>query len=205
MYDSNTFNIDIYLIFKRYVKGEIEIMNCERCGKNEANVHIVKIVNGIKQDMNICDKCVVESGELNFSGTMVMPGNLLFQNVLSGIMNYINQPNESSSKVKYVCPICGTTYDDFKNSGLLGCSECYKYFNSAIIPVIKRVQGNLENIGKVPKRSGKGMMEKRNLKLLKEELQRAIEVEEYEKAAEIRDNIRGIQKGMVDSEKLDEK
>ena len=88
-----------------------------------------------------------------------------------------------------------TTYDDFKNTGLLGCSECYKYFNLVITPVIKRVQGNLENIGKVPKREGKGLIEKKELQHLKEELQRAIEVEEYERAAEIRDNIREIQKG----------
>ena len=170
-------------------------MNCERCGKNEANVHIIKIVNGIKQDINICDKCVVESGELNFSGAMVIPGDVLFQNVFSGIMDYINGPIQSSLKEKYVCSVCGTTYEDFKNTGLLGCSECYKYFNLAITPVIKRVQGNLENIGKIPKRSGKGLIEKKELQHLKEELQRAIEVEEYERAAEIRDNIREIQKG----------
>lgn len=179
-------------------------MKCERCGKNEANVHITKIVNGIKQDMDICDKCVVESGELNFSGTMVMPVDLTFQNVLSGIMDYINQPIQSTLKEEYVCPTCGTTYDDFKNSGLLGCSECYKYFTLSIIPVIKRVQGNLENIGKVPKRSGKGLIEKKKLQHLKEELQRFIEVEEYERAAEIRDSIREIQKGDGNSEKLDE-
>jgi protein arginine kinase activator len=173
----------------------METMNCERCGKNEANVHITKIINGIKQDVNICDKCAAESGELNFSGTMVMPGNISFQNVLSGIMNYINQPIQNSSREEYVCAACGATYDDFKNSGLLGCSECYKYFNLEITPVIKRVQGNLEHTGKVPQKAGKGLIEKKRLQLLKEELQRAIEVEEYERAAEIRDNIREIQKG----------
>jgi protein arginine kinase activator len=179
-------------------------MNCERCGKNEANVYIAKIINGIKQDMNICDKCAAESGELNFSGTMGMPGDLSFQNVLSGIMNYINQPNQNTLKETYVCSTCGTTYDDFKNTGLLGCSECYKYFNLAITPVIKRVQGNLENIGKVPLRAGKGLLEKKKLQLLKDELQRVIELEEYERAAEIRDELREIQKGDGKNEKLDE-
>ena len=173
----------------------VATLNCERCGKNEANVYITKIINGIKQDMNICDKCAAESGELNFSGTMVMPGNLTFQNVLSGIMNYINQPIQNSSRDEYVCAACGATYDDFSGSGLLGCSECYKHFRLVITPVIKRVQGNLENIGKVPQKAGKGLIEKRKLQLLKEELQNAIEVEEYERAAEIRDIIREIQKG----------
>jgi protein arginine kinase activator len=174
-------------------------MNCEICGKNQANVHIVKIANGIKQHMNICDKCAVESDELNLSATMVMPGDISFQNVLSGIMNYISQPIQSTLKEEYVCADCGTKYENFKENGLLGCSECYKYFNIAITPVIKRVQGNLEHRGKIPQKSGKELIEKRNLQILKEELQRAIEVEEYERAAEIRDSIREIQK--ADGEK----
>ena len=62
----------------------------------------------------------------------------------------------------------------------------------------------MENIGKVPLRAGRGLLEKKKLQSLKDELQRVIELEEYERAAEIRDDIREIQKGDGKNEKLDE-
>ena len=170
-------------------------MLCERCKKNMANVHITKILKGVKQELNLCEKCAKETDEFNLGVNMSLPNGFTFQNVLSGIMDYINQPVESGIRDENACLSCGTTYSDFKKSGLLGCSECYKNFNETLTPVIKRVQGNLEHIGKIPKKSGKGLMEKKKLIQLKEDLQKAIATEEYEKAASIRDIIREIQKG----------
>lgn len=172
-------------------------MICQVCKENNANVHITKIVNGVKQEFNICERCAKEKEGINigFSSDLSFPSDFSFQNILSGIMDYVNQSNMNTRAVEPKCEVCGTTYSEFKRQGLLGCSECYSTFTSTLNPLIKRVQGNTEHIGKLPKKSGKDIMEKKKLLKLKEELQKAIAEEEYEKAAEIRDKMRELQKG----------
>ncbi|MCM8711757.1 UvrB/UvrC motif-containing protein [Clostridium sp. SYSU_GA19001] len=159
-------------------------MLCEHCKKNEATVHFTQIINGIKQEKRLCESCARElNGDYSFS----------FQNILSGILDYMN-PLEQINKVSdVICKNCSTTYSNFKRHGLLGCSECYESFGRSLSPVIKRVQGNVEHVGKIPKKLGKDIMQKRRLSKLKEDLQKAIANEEYEKAAEIRDMIKSIQ------------
>jgi len=145
----------------------------------------------------LCEKCAKETENLNlnFGGDLKLPEAFAFQNILSGLMDYINQAPQPNNKSELTCESCGTTYNEFRKNGILGCSECYENFNATLMPVIKRVQGNVEHIGKLPKKSGKGIMEKKRLIQLKEELQRVIAAEEYERAAELRDKIRELQKG----------
>lgn len=157
-------------------------MICENCGKNEANVHLTKIINGQKQELNICESCAeeLEGFQSPFS----------FQNILTGIMDYMSPTTQAVKSFDVVCKNCGATYNDFKKYGLLGCSECYKSFAPYINTVIKRVQGNTEHAGKIPQKLGKGIIEKRRLAKLKEDLQKAIANEEFEKAAQLRDKIK---------------
>jgi protein arginine kinase activator len=157
-------------------------MMCESCGKNEANVHLTKIINGQKQEQNICEKCAeeLEGFQSPFS----------FQNILSGIMEYMSPATQTAKSYELICKNCGATYNDFKKYGLLGCSECYKSFEPYISTVIKRVQGNTEHMGRIPEKLGKGIIEKKRIAKLKEDLQKAIANEEFEKAAQIRDMIK---------------
>jgi len=168
-------------------------MLCERCKKNEATYHITKIIDNNKQELNLCEKCAKDSGEFSFIGKLDINSPLTFQNIISGIMEYINQPSEIEKTYEIKCNNCGTSYSEFKKKGYLGCSECYINFESNINPVIKRVQGNIKHIGKIPKRQGKDIINKNEVNNLKNMLQTAIENEEYEKAAEIRDKIKKIQ------------
>lgn len=167
-------------------------MLCDMCKKNEANVHITKIVNGIKQDVNLCEKCAMENGELSFVPQIDFVSPFSFQNILSGIMNYMNNTSSTQDNFDVTCKNCGTSYREFKKTGLVGCSECYNNFSNILQPIIKRVQANLEHTGKIPDRTGKNIIERRNLLKLKEDLQKAIALEEYEKAAEIRDKIKDL-------------
>jgi protein arginine kinase activator len=162
-------------------------MICESCGKNEAHVHLTKIINGQKQELNICESCEeeLEGFQSPFS----------FQNILSGIMDYMSPGVQTVKSYEATCKNCGATYNHFKRYGLLGCSECYMTFAPYINTVIKRVQGNTEHTGKIPQKLGKGVLEKRRLKKLKEDLQKAIASEEFENAAEIRDKINSYKEG----------
>lgn len=171
-------------------------MLCDACKKNEASVHITKVVNGVKQEYNLCDQCAKEVKGINFvdMGNMDFNSPFTFQNILSGIIDYINQSAQPSVNYVPTCKNCGMTYTEFKKHGLMGCSECYENFQTYLVPVIKGVQGNLEHVGKIPNKTGKEILSKRKLLKLKEELQEAITAEEYEKAAQLRDEIRELQK-----------
>ncbi|MCT8976541.1 UvrB/UvrC motif-containing protein [Clostridium sp. CX1] len=168
-------------------------MLCEVCKKNDANVHITKIVNGTKHEFSLCEKCAKEKGEFNFSSQIDLSSPFTFQNILSGIMDYIGPNNQTENTFDISCSNCGNTYSEFKRTGLLGCSECYKSFASTLKPIIRRVQGNWEHTGKLPRKAGESIIKRKKLIELKENLQNAITNEEYEKAAQIRDEIRSMQ------------
>jgi protein arginine kinase activator len=171
------------------------MMLCEMCKQNNASVHIVRIINGAKQELNICERCAKESQGFGFDEDIKMDAPFTFQNVISGWMDYMNQSPHNVRHTEAACQHCGMTFAEFRQKGLMGCADCYRQFSSTVMPVIKRVQGNTEHIGKIPLKAGKEIMERKRLLSLKEELQKAILAEEYEKAAEIRDRIREVQKG----------
>lgn len=168
-------------------------MLCEICQKNEANFHIAKIINGVKEEKHVCEYCAKNLEGINLLPDMNFSSNFSFQNLLSGFLDYMNTSTQTNLPSQVVCNNCGTTYREFKESGLLGCSSCYSIFNNTVIPILKRVQPSTEHHGKIPVKGGKEIMLKKELQKLKEELQRAIAMEEYEKAAEVRDKIRNIE------------
>lgn len=168
-------------------------MLCEVCKKSDATVHITKIVNGIKNEFSLCNQCAREKGEFNLNGQIDSSSPFTFQNILNGIMDHVGAANQIENNFHISCSNCGITYNEFKKRGLLGCSECYSNFTSTLKPIIKRVQGNLEHTGKLPRKAGENIIKRRKVSELKEDLQKAIADEEYEKAAQIRDAIKEIQ------------
>ncbi|MDR1619376.1 MAG: hypothetical protein LBS18_01740, partial [Clostridiales bacterium] len=99
-------------------------MLCENCGKNEANVHTVSIVNGEKQERHLCGKCAGEA-------QLGMPSLI---NLLSGFQML---PVQNTGAV---CA-CGNSFAQFQKTGLLGCPDCYTTYNQLLMPVIKGAQG----------------------------------------------------------------
>ncbi|CDI50850.1 UvrB/UvrC motif-containing protein [Clostridium tetani] len=170
-------------------------MLCERCKKNNANVHITKVINGDKQELNVCNRCASEMGDIYSSiGDADFTSPYTFQNLLSGLMDYMNGSPEKTSVNIETCKKCGNSYLEFKEKGLAGCSQCYKNLSNTFQPVIKRVQGNVIHTGKIPKRAGKYIIKKNKVQNLKEDLKKAIEEEEYERAAELRDMIKELER-----------
>jgi protein arginine kinase activator len=167
-------------------------MICEKCKVNDATVHIVKMINGNKQEMRLCEKCANDITDIPFGENFQMVDGFTFQNLLSGLVDYMNNNTKDKAVKESSCDNCGMAYSEFKKTGLLGCSKCYEAFSSTIKPVVKRVQGDVEHLGKIPTKAGKEIIEKKRLLKLKEELQNAILAEEYERAAVIRDEIKAF-------------
>lgn len=173
-------------------------MLCQKCKKNEATVHIVKIVNGEKQEICLCENCAREAADIQVD--FVLGGDLdkKFPNILNDFFQKIDGNNvakkiEIDKKIDIVCKRCGQKLSDFKKTGKLGCSECYDAFREALIPVIEKNQIGNEHIGKVPKKNETELTNKKKIATLKERLQECIILEAYEKAAEIRDEIKMLE------------
>ncbi|MEM1424669.1 MAG: UvrB/UvrC motif-containing protein, partial [Planctomycetota bacterium] len=94
------------------------------------------------------------------------------------------------------CEACGLGFNEFRNKGLLGCAECYRAFEPALGPLLQRShEGGGEHCGKVPSRAGEAMGRLQRLSHLRKELAVAVEMEQYEEAARLRDEIRTIERG----------
>jgi len=178
-------------------------MKCERCQKNEASIHIAQVINGTRTEHHLCQACAAQSGYDFAFKDMVNPflssgmfGGSIF-NTTGGIPAF-----GGTAPRDVVCPECGTTFEEFRKSGLLGCSRCYEAFRERLDPVLRRVQGGTRHIGRTVCRTEENqeqLMLKGKLTGLRKELAAAVEREAYEEAARIRDEIRGLESRLCDS------
>lgn len=171
-------------------------MLCENCGENPATLHFTKIINGKKTEFHLCEQCAKEKGEM-ISGEHPSFDPFSFHHLLSGLLNFDQMVNEGRSMREAAetlrCKTCGLTFSQFKKTGKFGCSDCYHYFETQLEPIFRRIHGNSQHSGKVPLRSGKQIKQKKELDLLRAQLQQKINSEEFEEAAKIRDKIRELE------------
>ncbi|SFJ37015.1 UvrB/UvrC motif-containing protein [Thermoflavimicrobium dichotomicum] len=168
-------------------------MLCPECGKRPATIHYTKIINGNKTEQYLCEVCAHEKGDVP-----TFENGFSFQKLLSSFLNF--EPSfsehESRATVKHQtlrCPTCGMTYNQFGKFGRFGCSDCYYTFRTHLEPMLRRIHGHTTHRGKIPERTKGALKIRRKLELLKEELARKVQAEEFEEAAKIRDQIRALQ------------
>ncbi len=168
-------------------------MLCEKCQKRPATVHLTKIVNGNKSETNLCEVCAHEENTLAFG----LDPKWMLQNIFAEMFNQ-SLPEKQSFNVTEIEPLkcaqCGFSDVQFSQVAKLGCPKCYEIFENKLEPVLRRVHGNSRHTGKIPKRGGGTIGLRKEIDTLKQELQAAVCREEYEKAAEIRDKIRSLEK-----------
>jgi len=165
-------------------------MICQECEKRQAALHFTKIINGEKTEFHICEVCAREKGEL-IPGT---PNGFSIHNLLSGLLDFEPTAAKGEKLNSLRCEHCGLTYAQFGKLGRFGCSSCHRCFSERLEPLLRRVHGSTQHVGKIPKRTGGQIKSKRELEELKHKLHTHIEQEEFEEAAHIRDRIRKIEK-----------
>jgi protein arginine kinase activator len=160
-------------------------MQCDVCQQKDATVFLTQIVGGKMQKVNLCESCSKEKGvndPTGFALTDLLPGLGEAQNL------------ENSDKT-LKCPVCGFTQGEFKKAGRLGCSACYDVFIEGLEALLKNVHKGSEHIGKSPKEFLETRQYTEKIKALQSHLNVAVKAEEFEKAADLRDQIRRIEMG----------
>ncbi|WP_322907962.1 UvrB/UvrC motif-containing protein [Paenibacillus campi] len=168
-------------------------MICQECQQRPATLHFTKIVNGEKTEFHICEHCAREKGEL-IPGTS---GGFSIHNLLSGLMDFDagNKAKATGMPTQQLqCPECGMTYAQFRKLGRFGCSSCYETFDRQLDPMLKRVHGSTAHAGKLPARAGKQIKARQQVNELRQQMQQRIAEEEFEQAAQLRDQIRELDK-----------
>lgn len=166
-------------------------MKCQKCGVNIANHHKITEINGERFEEHLCSGCARESGQEKLS---------LFN--VGDIFNSFIEPFEVPQKRLY-CEDCLTTFDEFLNTGFVGCEHCYDYFKEQIKSVLKdmqagtthkprRLNGTSVNF-KTPAQDYKTENEMK-IEELQNKIKQAVQEERYEDAAKFKrelDEIKG--------------
>ncbi len=161
-------------------------MLCTNCGANNAQFHYKQIIGGKKTEQHLCTSCAQSLGFLSKTDSFFDIGSIL--------NDFISVPKQSSStKSASSCSLCGTTYDEFRRTGLLGCDRCYDAFGSIIESSLSQIQPSTTHKGSLGGEAGKKIERENELADLKNELKKAIIDERYEDAAVIRDKIKKLE------------
>ncbi len=168
-----------------------ESMICEICGQAEATVHITRTINGETKEIYLCPKCAAAAGHLPWASGKEFPVGTLFGSLFD-IGSVSEDVGDAASMGRGVCPGCGSTYESFRETGFFGCAECYDAFAGALEPLLKKIHGDTIHRGKRPAAAPQES-HATTIRRLREQLKRAVELEEYERAAEIRDEIQRLE------------
>lgn len=158
-------------------------MLCDKCGKRPATTHIHANIGGVTRDMNLCAYCASVMGYGSvFGGLGGLVGSLLEE-----------QRAQEQKKEEKQCSCCGATFEEIAESGKMGCAACYETFAEQLAPTLHKMHGKTGHVGKTPAPSSVPDPHTDRLAQLKEELAAAVSAEEFERAADLRDQIKAME------------
>jgi protein arginine kinase activator len=170
-------------------------MLCQDCKKREAHVQITQIVNNEKTMLSLCKDCAAARGFHSPLENAPFP----LAEILSGLAQITPKADIPISAGTVSCPNCGLAFEDFARQGRFGCGECYKTFRGDLEKIMRKIHGASLHRGKAPtfdlpdvKSDGNSdiTLPVKEEERLESELKKAIEAEDFERAAEIRDKLK---------------
>ena len=176
-------------------------MLCEKCGQREASVKITKITDGNVEEYHLCENCMkaFRAGEDLKAAEW---SQAIFKLLADAVVRRMGEQNgsEENERLRAVsCPSCGKTYGEFLDDHTFGCSDCYEAFGPYIQKTLLGIQGADQHTGRksarkvrVPEKKAEEeqLTTEEEISVLTEQMQDAVSMEDYEKAAALRDRIR---------------
>ena len=165
-------------------------MKCQKCGVNEATTHIKRVINGKSSEIHLCPACAKEEG-IGYTN-LISDMHSEFEGLLGSFFSNALPARTGTAH----CRTCGSTYAEIARTGRVGCADCYNEFYNELLPTVRRMHGNTTHCGKransvqAPAEAEKPVTAEQ----LQKELDEAVKVQNFEKAAELRDKIREMNK-----------
>lgn len=159
-------------------------MLCCICKEREATVHLTQIAGDKMQKVDLCEECAKTKGVND-------PTGFSLADLLLGL-GASQEIEQSAGGVELKCPRCGFTQADFKKAGRLGCPECYKTFADGLETLLKSMHKGTRHVGKVPESLRQTRDLSDRLMALQKKLNKAVEDENFEQAALLRDEIKNM-------------
>lgn len=162
-------------------------MQCDKCGENPAVIHLTQIDNNEMSTFHLCDACAAEKGLEAGAAAETAPLTDFLAQMGKGLASGLAAPAG-------VCEFCGLSISDFKRTGRLGCPHCYAHFDQHLRGLLRKLHGGTQHVGKVylppdPRESDRTA----RVASLRRSLQRAVDAEDFERAAALRDQIRRLE------------
>ena len=162
---------------------------CDECGIRPANIHLTTVVDGEKKDVNLCAECLARKKELklDFSALAGTIGQMLQTNI------HIRKPAPEAEPIPdLTCEACGTSYESFLKTGRVGCAQCYAAFRQPLSQWLTKQAGGDRHAGRKAGGVNESIERKMRISALRRRQKQAIADEDYEAAAELRDQIRAL-------------
>ena len=164
-------------------------MKCQQCDKT-ATFHITELAGGKPVELHLCEdhaRAYLTQGEEESAAAPSLAGVLAKQLA-------VGQTAEELARLdQQACPMCGITFYEFRNQGRLGCPHDYECFAKQLEPLLLNIHGETTHVGKCPKHGVQGTQRQTELIRLRREMKDAIAGEDYERASQLRDEIKQIE------------
>jgi protein arginine kinase activator len=162
-------------------------MLCDICKENIATIHYTEVLpNSEPKKMALCESCAKKKN-------LLVAAQFSVADILKGLAQAVQVEEEDSKKR---CPQCRLTFGRFKKGGRLGCPACYEAFSPKLESILEEIHGEKQHVGKVPKSAGPEPGRAAELAQLHQKLKEAIDTEEFEEAAVLRDRIQELKDEM---------
>lgn len=169
-------------------------MRCENCREQDAEIQLTHIEGGEMTTSHLCPTCAAEKGissGVPATATSPLAG---FVAQLGGEPEHEGAKEQALAGASDACPYCGTGASDFRKTGRLGCAHCYAHFAPQLKGLLRRIHGATQHMGKVYLSQISDLDDVSvRLATLKRRLDRAVEIEDFEAAAELRDQIHDLE------------
>lgn len=175
-------------------------MKCERCGKSKAAFKITRIEDGVPTEVNLCPDCTAEASPFHQSLKAKEVGIDQLLELLSGGAKIELDDSEGAQKVDTgsICPSCGIDIALYRTTGMLGCPDCYEAFVDELEQDMQRLHGATRHVGSEDHPAMRSAELQKRLSAMREELVSAVEFEDFERAAFLRDAISQAEKELAE-------
>jgi protein arginine kinase activator len=163
-------------------------MSCDQCREREAVIHLTQIVNEQVTTLHLCEKCAAEKGVESPGSAVKTPLGTFLAAMGKGA-----EQQSPAARTGETCARCGATFQDFRESGRLGCPDCYRAFETPLRDLLRRLHGSTHHIGERYAEHEAPVAATEQAADLREQLRLAVETENFELAAELRDRLRVVE------------